>query len=153
MRWGCKHSLTGRSGHHSHGGSNGQQMGKLGDCSARSPQGSCALAGGWPCGTAPHTFLLWGMGHWLTWTIKRTAKNVPSILTVYWTQCYKLQKMALVIYGEIYVALSKRVLFKVRDSPACFPSIPHNLLFVTAGHESPYTNQSRRDGLQACLPT
>lgn len=31
---------------------------------------------------ALNTFLLWGMGHWLTGTIKRTAKNVPNILTV-----------------------------------------------------------------------
>lgn len=58
--------------------------------------------------------------------------------------------MALVIYGEMYVALLKCVLFKVRESHTCFPSARHNLLFVTAGIESSYTHQSRGDSLQAC---
>lgn len=81
-------------------------------------------------------FLLWGMGHWLTWTIERTAKSVPNILTVYCGQCYKIQKVVLVAYGEMYVALLKCVLSKVRDSHACFSSIPHNLLLVTTGNKS-----------------
>lgn len=47
--------------------------------------------------------------------------------------------MALVIYGEKYVALLKCVLFKVRESHTCFPSARHNLLFVTAA-SSPLTH-------------
>lgn len=100
-----------------------------------------------------HTFLLWGLGHWLTWAIQRTARKVPNTLTVYCRQCYKIQKMALVIYGEMHVALLKCVLFKARDSHTGFPGPLHNLLPVTAGNESSYTKQSRGNTLQACLIT
>lgn len=90
----------------------GQQMGKAGAAAVPPlPKAVHSLAAGLACGAALHTFLLWGMGRWLTWTIKRTAKSVPNILTDYCRQCYKIQKMALVIYREMYVALLKMCAF------------------------------------------
>lgn len=58
-----------------------------------------------------------------------------------------LQKRALVIYGEMHAAL--RVCFL--SQRISHPITLHNLLLATAGNESSYTNQSRGDGLQACL--
>lgn len=76
VRLGCRHSLTRRSNHHSHSGSNGQEcgMGKAGVAAAPAfPKALCTR--GWLGGAALCSyFLLRGVGHVLTRTLHRPAK-------------------------------------------------------------------------------